>query len=89
MFLINTNRLFYIIFNIINNFLELALKKNLIIGKDYKEKIFDYIEPYNLPNFLGEIWRCEHIPRGCLYTDIGPWNPKGKRYNFHGEKVDS
>ena len=60
-----------------------------MLGKDYKEKVFEYIAPDNLPTFLGGNCRCQHITGGCLYCDIGHWNPEGKRYNYSGDHIDS
>jgi len=90
LFCINTSRLFYIIFNIVKPLLGSGSRKKIeLLGNDYKEKIFEYIDPDNLPTFLGGNCRCEDIPGGCLYADIGPWNPKGKRYNYHEDERDS
>ena len=90
MFLINTSRFFYIIFNIVKPLLGSGSRKKIeMLGKDYKEKVFEYIDPDNLPTFLGGNCRCEHVPGGCLYCDIGPWNPRGKIYNYQGDENDS
>jgi len=88
MFLINTGKLFYIVYNIIKSLIdEGTIKKIELLGSDYKEKIFEYIEPDNLPSFLGGNCKCEHILGGCLYCDIGPWNPEGKKYNYSEEEL--
>ena len=88
MFLINTSKLFYIVYNIIKSLIDEGTRKKIeLLGNDYKEKIFEYIEPNNLPSFLGGNCKCEHIPGGCLYCDIGPWNPEGKKYNYSEEEI--
>ena len=88
MFLINTSKLFYIVYNIIKSLIDEGTRKKIeLLGSDYKEKIFEYIEPNNLPSFLGGNCKCEHIPGGCLYWDIGPWNPEGKKYNYSEEEI--
>jgi hypothetical protein len=90
MFLINASKFFYLVYNLVKPFIaEGSRRKIEFLGKDYKERVFEFIDPDNLPTFLGGNCKCEHIPGGCLYADIGPWNPQGKRYNYTGEGDNS
>ena len=89
MFLINANSLFSFVYNIVKGLIDIETRNKIeLLGNDYKEKIFDYIDPDNLPSFLGGNCKCSHIPGGCLYSDIGPWNPEGLRLNNKGKDND-
>ena len=89
MFLINTNRFFGLVYNIVKGLIDIESRKKIeLLGTDYKEKVLEYIDPENLPTFLGGNCTCPNIPGGCLYCDIGPWNPEGKRFKYNGEKKD-
>ena len=89
MFLINTGKFFGLVYNMIKPLInERTRNKIELLGTDYKEKLFEYIDPDNLPTFLGGNCRCEHIPGGCLYADIGPWNPEGKKLNYQEKDLD-
>ena len=48
-----------------------------MLGLKYQEKLLEFIDAENLPEFLGGKCTWSGIEGGCLYSDIGPWNPKG------------
>ena len=78
MFLVNANAFFSALWNIVKGFIdEKTRKKILVEGKNYSKKLLEFVEPQNLPDFFGGTCKCSHIPGGCLFSDIGPWNPKG------------
>jgi len=90
MFLLNTNKFFGLVYNLIKGLLDNRTRKKIeILGNDYKEKVFEYIEPENLPTFLGGTCTCPQAPGGCLYCDIGPWNPSGKIIKCKNKDDDS
>ena len=44
---------------------------------EYQSKLLEIVAKENLPSILGGTCTCSHIEKGCLYSDIGPWNPRG------------
>ena len=78
MLLLNTSWIFNAIWAIVKGFIdEKTAKKVHFCGSKYQEELFSYADPANVPSIISGNCKCEHIEGGCLYSDIGPWNPKG------------
>lgn len=78
MFLINSSFFFSAVWTIVKGFIDEKTRNKVNVEKSsYQKKLLEYIDEENLPSFLGGKCKCEHIQGGCLYSDIGPWNPKG------------
>ena len=76
LFIINTNFVFKMMWKVIKLFLEEKTKSKIKIeGYDYLENLKEFVELENLPSILGGYCKCEHVEGGCMYSDIGPWNP--------------
>lgn len=81
MILINTTFFFKAIWTIVKPFLDEKTRNKIQVEKSsYLKKLLEYIDEENLPEFFGGKCRCEKFG-GCLWSDIGPWNPEGgKKY---------
>lgn len=78
MFLVNTSSFFSAVWSIVKGFIDEKTRKKIQVEKDkYQKKLLEFVDAENLPSFLGGTCTCSHIPGGCLYSDIGPWNPEG------------
>ena len=78
MMLLNTSFLFNAVWAIAKAFIDEKTRKKIhMLGYKYKSKLLELVDPQNLPNIIGGECTCPHIENGCLYSDIGPWNPRG------------
>jgi len=78
MFIVNTPFTFKALWTIVKAFLdEKTAQKIKLEGSSYQKKLYEIVEKENLPEILGGTCKCSFIQGGCLYSDIGPWNPEG------------
>ena len=78
MMLLNTSFFFNAVWAIIKVFIDEKTRKKInFLGYKYQAKLLEYVDAENLPSILGGACTCSHITGGCLYADIGPWNPRG------------
>jgi hypothetical protein len=82
MFLINTSFFFSAVWSLVKSFVDEKTRKKINVEKSsYLKSLQQYVDIDNLPTFLGGTCKCPDIEGGCLYADIGPWNPKGGLFN--------
>lgn len=78
MFIVNISGLFSVLWGMVKGFIDEKTKKKIQVEKkDYKNKLLEIVDEENLPTFFGGTCTCSHIEGGCLFSDIGPWNPEG------------
>jgi len=78
MFLINTSFLFSAVWSLVQGFIDEKTRNKIKVEKSgFAKKLLELVDAENLPKFLGGNCECLSIDGGCLYADIGPWNPKG------------
>jgi hypothetical protein len=78
MYLINTGFLFSAVWTLVKGFIDEKTRKKINVEKSsFQKKLLEHVEAENLPTFLGGTCTCSHIEGGCLFADIGPWNPQG------------
>ena len=78
MYILNAGFFFSAIWAIAKAFIdEKTAKKVSVLGTDYLTELKKHIDMDNLPKSLGGNCECTNITGGCLYADIGPWNPEG------------
>jgi hypothetical protein len=76
--IINAPAIFNILWSLVKNFLNKnTRRKSLVLSTNYKDKLFELIDPANIPTIFGGTCTCSHIQGGCMLSDIGPWNPEG------------
>lgn len=78
MMLLNTSWLFNALWAIVKTFIDEKTRTKInFLGYSYQVKLLEFVDPENLPALFGGKCTCPQIEGGCLYSDIGPWNPKG------------
>ena len=79
MFMINVSPFFGVIYTLVKNFLDKKTTDKIeLLGKEYREKLLEYVDDENLPYFFGGKCTCPNVEGGCLFSECGPWNPDGK-----------
>ena len=74
MFIVNAPFLFTGVWAIVKNFLDERTRNKIQIkGGGYAKLLLEYVEPENLPEFIGGKCKCEEYG-GCMRGNIGPWN---------------
>ncbi|XP_072990174.1 phosphatidylinositol/phosphatidylcholine transfer protein SFH8-like isoform X1 [Typha latifolia] len=73
MFIINAGSGFRLLWNTVKSFLDPKTTSKIhVLGTKYQSKLFEVIDPNELPEFLGGSCTCaEH--GGCLRYEKGPW----------------
>ena len=78
MFLLNTGWLFKALWAIVKTFMDPKTAGKIhMLGGSYINELVKYIDEQNIPECINGKCKCENIEGGCLYSDIGPWNPNG------------
>jgi hypothetical protein len=80
MYLINTSFLFGAVWSLVKGFIDEKTRNKIKVEKsNYTKKLLEVVDAENLPTFFGGNCTCSHIEGGCLFSDIGPWNPNGDK----------
>jgi hypothetical protein len=78
MMLLNTGWLFKALWAIVKGFMDPKTAGKIhMLGGSYITELVKYIDEENIPECINGKCKCEFIEGGCLYADIGPWNPNG------------
>jgi hypothetical protein len=78
MYIVNAGFFFSACWSIAKAFLdEKTAKKVTVLGSDFIKELEKHIDLNDLPKVIGGKCECKDIKGGCMYSDIGPWNPKG------------
>ncbi|KAJ6797118.1 phosphatidylinositol/phosphatidylcholine transfer protein SFH6-like isoform X2 [Iris pallida] len=73
MFIINAGPGFRLLWNSVKSFLDPKTTSKIhVLGSKYQSKLFEIIDPSELPEFLGGSCTCAHLG-GCLKSEKGPW----------------
>ncbi|XP_039141540.1 phosphatidylinositol/phosphatidylcholine transfer protein SFH11-like isoform X2 [Dioscorea cayenensis subsp. rotundata] len=77
LFIVNAGSSFVVLWKMLKAFLDArTLSKIHVLGNKFQNKLFEAVDPSNLPEFLGGTCTCSEIG-GCLMKDKGPWtNPE-------------
>ncbi|KAI8342911.1 CRAL-TRIO domain-containing protein [Chlamydoabsidia padenii] len=71
LFLVNAPTAFVYVWKIVKAWLDPGtIDKIQILGKDYKTELLNHISAENLPEFLGGSCTCDHMPGGCVPSQV-------------------
>ncbi|XP_050206978.1 phosphatidylinositol/phosphatidylcholine transfer protein SFH9 [Mercurialis annua] len=74
MFIVNAGNGFKLLWNTAKSFLDPKTTAKIhVLGNKFQNKLFEIIDPSQLPEFLGGSCSCPS-EGGCLRSDKGPWN---------------
>ena len=77
MMLINTTFFFKAIWLMVKHFVDEKTRTKIIVERSsYLKKLLEFVDKENIPEMFGGDCKCTEFG-GCLWSDIGPWNPKG------------
>lgn len=91
MYVINAGFFFSAIWAVAKAFIdEKTAKKVNVLGSDFIKELSKHIDLDSFPKILGGMCECPEIKGGCLYGDIGPWNPEGNlKIRFDSKMFDN
>ena len=84
-YLVNAPFIFSAIWKTLKGFLPKSTVENVLICRDTKI-LSEIIDIADLPEFLGGHCKCSN---GCINSDIGPWNPMGRKLDQFGAPMRS
>ncbi|KAL3828903.1 hypothetical protein ACJIZ3_017705 [Penstemon smallii] len=92
MFIVNAGSGFKYLWNWVKGFLDPRTTAKIhVLGTSYQDKLLEFIDASQLPDFLGGSCSCPN-EGGCLVSDKGPWNDPHLMKLVHtlrdGESID-
>ncbi|KAI8060240.1 CRAL-TRIO domain-containing protein [Gongronella butleri] len=70
-FLVNAPGAFVYVWKIVKKWLDPGtINKIRILGSDYQEELLAQVDAENLPAFLGGTCECDHLPGGCVPSQV-------------------
>ena len=84
LFIVNAPMLFSGIWAVVKGFLDEKTRGKIkIVGGNFLPTLEQFLSIETIPEFLGGQCKCEHVPGGCINSNIGPWND----YEIHGTGI--
>lgn len=75
MYIVNSPFVFKAAWQVISPFIDKkTLDKIHIKGSTFTKDLFLYVDPSNVPAELGGECTCSDCPKGCFFSNKGPWN---------------